>query len=155
MRGYPRLLAAITTALFLCVAGASADTRGLTIKLKASEAKDAPVTEEVRLYGSSHALVIGIDAYAGGWPRLKKAVEDAHAVAEELRGKGFEFTLKTNLNAEAMRTTLREFFAIKGADPEARLLLWYAGHGHTINGEGFLVLRSLDQSCSAVDRSLC
>lgn len=139
MRGYPCLLAAITTAMFLFATGASADTRGLTIKLKASEAKDAPVTEEVRLYGSSHALVIGIDKYTGGWPRLRKAVEDARAVAKELRGKGFEVTLKTNLNAEALRTTLREFFAIKGADPEARLFLWFAGHGHTINGEGFLV----------------
>ena len=28
---------------------------------------------------------------------------------------------------------------IKGADPEARLFVWYAGHGHTQGGEGFLV----------------
>ena len=44
-----------------------------------------------------------------------------------------------NQKAEALRATLREFFAIKGADPNARLMLWFAGHGHTINGEGFLV----------------
>ena len=65
-RGYMRFLALATAALFLCLTGASADTRGLTVKIKASEAKDAPVTEEVRLYGSSHALVIGIDKYTGG-----------------------------------------------------------------------------------------
>ena len=66
MRGYPCLLAIIITALLLSAKGAPADTRGLTIKLKASEAKNAPVTQEVRLYGSSRALVIGIDAYTGG-----------------------------------------------------------------------------------------
>ena len=53
-------------AMFLFATGASADTRGLTIKLKASEPKNVPVTQEVRLYGSSHALVIGIDALTGG-----------------------------------------------------------------------------------------
>ena len=38
MRRYLRFLAMVTAALFLSTAGASADTRGLTIKLKASEA---------------------------------------------------------------------------------------------------------------------
>ena len=119
MRGMLRLLALAT--LLLGTAGASADARGLTIKLKASEAPGAADAGEVQLYKSSHALVIGIDRYTGGWPRLRKAVEDAHAVAEELRSKGFAVTVKTNLKAEVLRTTLREFFALKGADPEARL----------------------------------
>ena len=38
-----------------------------------------------------------------------------------------------------MQKALKEFFALKGADPEARLFLWYAGHGHTLKDEGFLV----------------
>jgi formylglycine-generating enzyme required for sulfatase activity len=38
-----------------------------------------------------------------------------------------------------MRQALHEFFALKGADFDARLFLWYAGHGHSIAGEGFLV----------------
>ena len=46
MRGYLRFLAMVTTALFLCATGASADTRGLTIKLKASEAKVAPESKQ-------------------------------------------------------------------------------------------------------------
>ena len=63
-------------ALLLVEAGAaSAETRGLTIQLKASEARDAPVAAEVRLYGASHALVIGIDTYTNGWPRLSNAVK--------------------------------------------------------------------------------
>ena len=67
------------------------------------------------------------------------AVADARAIAEELRERGFEVTLRTNLNSASLDRVLKEFFVIQGADPEARLFLWFAGHGHTINGEGFLI----------------
>jgi hypothetical protein len=135
-----KLLAAVMAVGLMAsqVAGA-ATSRGVQVTLKASEKPNAPVVETVQLYGASHALVIGIDAYTGGWPRLRNAVKDARVVAQELKRKGFQVTIKTDLKANALRSTLREFFAIKGADPDARLLLWYAGHGHTVNGEGFLV----------------
>ncbi len=125
--------------ILLSISGAEAATRGVTVKLKASEVPGAPVAEEVTLYGASHALVIGIDDYTAGWPRLANAVRDAELVADELRRRGFDVTLKTDLNSLELQRTLREFFAIRGQDPEARLLLWFAGHGHTVGGEGFLV----------------
>ena len=93
----------------------------------------------MRHYRSSRALVIGIDAYTAGWPRLDMAVPDARAVAQELESRGFDVTLRTNLNSADLDRTLKEFFAIQGADPEAYLFLWYTGHGHTINSEGLLV----------------
>ena len=120
-------------------AGAAAETRGLTIQLKANEAKDAPVAGEVRLYGASYALVIGIDKYTGGWPRLSNAVKDARLVAAELERKGFEVTLKTNLAAAELEGAFKEFFIVKGADPTARLFVWYAGHGYSEDDEGFLI----------------
>ena len=129
----------IAIGLMISTATLAAGSRGVTVKLKASEAANAAVADTVQLYGASHALVIGIDKYTNGWSRLSNAVEDARVVAKELERQGFEVALKTDLKADALRTTLREFFAIKGADPDARLLLWYAGHGHTIGGEGFMV----------------
>ncbi len=87
------------------------------------------------------ALIIGIDDYNGGWPRLDNAVNDARAIAEALPSLGFEVDLRTNVTSEELHRLLLEFFVIKGADPEARLLLWYAGHGETIDGEGYLVPR--------------
>jgi len=93
----------------------------------------------MRHYQSSRALVIGTDAYTAGWPRLNMAVADARAVAQELESRGFDVTLRTNLNSADLDRTLKEFFAIQGAYPKARLFLWYTGHGHTINGEGFSV----------------
>ena len=117
----------------------AAPNRGISVQLRTSEAAGAPVSDTVQLYEKSYALVIGIDNYTGGWPRLNEAVQDAEAVAEGLKAKGFEVALAPNLGSSQLREKLRSFFAIKGSDPNARLLLWFAGHGHTINGEGFLV----------------
>ena len=140
MRHVSSALTAIIVAVGVGIcATASADTRGISVQLRASDDANAPVTETVKLYGSSHALVIGIDRYTGGWSRLSNAVNDARAVAEELDRQGFDVTLKTDLTATRLDQSLKEFFAIKGNDPDARLLLWYAGHGHTLRGEGYLV----------------
>ena len=130
--------------LFLLLAmaisfGVLAETRGIAVMLRADESRNAPVAETVELYGGSYALVIGIDNYTGGWPRLSSAVNDARAVADELDRQGFDVTLETDLTASRLDRSLKEFFAIKGSDPDARLLLWFAGHGHTLRGEGFLV----------------
>ena len=112
---------------------------GVFVDVKESDASDARVVERWKLYGSSHALVIGIDDYTGGWPKLRNAVRDARSIADELERHGFQVTLKTDLDARELRDTLRAFYVLRGADPEARLLLWFAGHGHSIDDEGFLV----------------
>lgn len=118
---------------------ALSESRGLTVELRTAPRHDAPVAGTVALYDNSYALVIGNDAYTNGWPRLSNAVADATEVALALDRAGFEVTLETDLDSAGLRRTLRQFFAIKGSDPEARLLVWYAGHGHSIDGEGFLV----------------
>ena len=132
-------LAAVAVMLVGAGDAGSQESRGVTVTVRTSERADAPVSEKVTLYGSSHALVIGIDDYTQGWPRLRNAVADARSVAGALEERGFDVTLKTDLKAVELQRTLKEFFAIKGADADARLVLWYAGHGHTIGGEGFLV----------------
>ena len=139
-----RVLRLLTIGLPLLALGlaasAEAGTRGgLTVPIRESEAPDARVVQEIELYHESYALVIGIDDYTSGWPRLSMAVKDAKAVAAALETKGFIVTLVTNPNAAELERTLKEFFVIKGEDPQARLFLWYAGHGHTEDGEGYLV----------------
>jgi len=134
----------LTLTLFSAVAltlplASSAEMRGVSVQLRAGESVDAPVTKTVNLYAKSYALVIGIDNYTGGWMKLSNAVEDAREIADELAKRGFDVTFKQDLNADEMRKQLKEFFALKGADSEARLFLWYAGHGHTLKGEGYLV----------------
>ena len=114
-------------------------TRGIPVKLRASENPNAPVTQTVKLYSKSYALVIGIDNYTGGWPRLSNAVKDARLVARELENKGFDVTLEENLNSRSLKEAFEKFFVFKGANPNARLFVWFAGHGYTLDGEGYLV----------------
>ena len=118
----------------------AAGSRGVTVKLKASEAANAADAGEVRLYESSHALVIGIDAYRDrAWPRLSKGVSDARAVAAALEERGFEVTLHINLTGDALEKAFEDFFIEKGSNRDARLFAWYGGHGHTIDEEGYLI----------------
>jgi len=92
---------------------------------------------------SSHALVIGIDGYSDGWSKLAQARSDAVAVADELKRHGFQVTLRTDrdarLDKRALEVLIDDFVYGPGTDPNARLLIWFAGHGHTIDGEGYLV----------------
>jgi hypothetical protein len=134
-----RIITWLLAALILIPIQASAASRGLELELKSSDKPNAAPAGSVQLYQASYALVIGIDRYTNGWPALRNAVNDARAVATKLKDHGFDVTLRENLGADDFRRTLREFFARTGRDPEARLLLWYAGHGHTVDGEGFLV----------------
>jgi uncharacterized caspase-like protein len=122
--------------------------RGIVVKIRTEDSISAPVSETLQLYGKSYALVIGIDKYTNGWPPLHNAVSDAHEVATELESRGFEVAFKKDTKSNELQQSLKQFFAIKGSDPEARLLLWYAGHGHTIKGEGFLVPADAPQPIS-------
>lgn len=91
-------------------------------------------------FTASHALVIGIDNYSGGWKQLKNGVADAIAVEKALKASGFaEVTLVTDPDRDALVDALEDFVYGPGADPDARLIIWFAGHGHTIDGEGYLV----------------
>ncbi len=125
--------------MFFFATSAQSAGRGVSVKLKKSEKPGASSAGEVRLYNSSYALVIGIDDYTNGWPRLSGAVNDARVVAKELENHGFDVTLETNLDSEQLKDVLNKFFIFKGENPEARLFVWFAGHGHTLNDEGYLV----------------
>jgi Caspase domain len=111
---------------------ALAQTRGLFM-LTPTDTKQ-PVT----IYQKSYALVIGIDRYTGGWPRLSNAVADAKAVAAELTERNFDVTTVLNPGSAELRRRLEDFIFDKGRDRSARLFIWFAGHGHTIKGEGYL-----------------
>ena len=102
--------------------------------------------ETVKLYSASKALVIGIDHYSEGWPKLSGAIKDAKAVAEALKLQGFEVTPIFDPTQDELERAFRDFFIKAGADPQARLFVWFAGHGHTIKNaggddEGYIVPR--------------
>lgn len=88
-----------------------------------------------RVYGRSHAVVIGIDEYQRV-PKLGGAVRDAEVVAASLEARGFEVT--TLLDEQATRTNIAaelgdRLYARVG--PEDRVLVFFAGHGYS-TGDG-------------------
>lgn len=99
-------------------------------------------------YANSWALVIGINAYQRV-PPLQHAREDAEAVAQVLQQR-FAFhpdRINLLLDEQATRDAIREHY-LAFADPmrtgpDDRLIVFFAGHGHTATGRrgevGFLV----------------
>jgi len=109
---------------------------------------EAKTVESLRPeYTDSHALIIGINEYQHTSP-LHYAVSDAEAIASRLIERfGFPAANVTRLiDGTATRDAIREAYlslAGDGTAPDDRVLVFYAGHGHTIFGRrgevGYLV----------------
>ena len=87
------------------------------------------------LYAASHAVVIGIDAYQN-LPKLRAAVADARAVAEELRRRGMSVRLL--LDQQATRRGLVQVLGDQlrhVVGREDRVLIYFAGHGVSVGEE--------------------
>lgn len=97
----------------------------------------------------SLAVVIGIDAYGPGIPRLTTAVNDAARLADLLRdAHGYETILLTgevsapSVTQERLRALFTEELPARLGDDD-RLLVYFAGHGVALDGKdgpaGYLV----------------
>ena len=105
-------------------------------------------------YGASRALVIGIDKYKTASP-LSYAVNDAVSIRDLLVSKfGFPESRATLLTDEAAtrQAVLKAFlrFANEDVEVDDRLIVFFAGHGHTRTGSrgeiGFLVPHDADMA---------
>ena len=88
-------------------------------------------------YGRAWAVVIGINEYAVGIPRLHYAVADAQAIGDALEAEGFNVIRL--LNQEATGWRIREVLGDELPSrirPEDRLVVFYAGHGESRSIEG-------------------
>ncbi len=91
-----------------------------------------PGTPKQNLYAQSHALVIGASNYRNGWSRLPGVVGDVKAVVEVLVKQGFSVTQLADPSRDQLDAALRNFVAQHGQVPANRLLVYFAGHGHTL-----------------------
>lgn len=90
-----------------------------------------PLSAQERL-----ALVIGNDQY-NSVVDLRKAVADAEAVSDKLRGLGFETIEGLNLDRRGMNQRISEFTSRLEAGDTA--FVFFAGHGVEIDGENYLL----------------
>jgi hypothetical protein len=97
------------------------------------------------------ALVIGNDNYATV-PKLKKAVNDASAMAVELRNAGFEVTLQKDLTFRGMVKAVDSFASsITGGD---EVVVFFAGHGVQLKSGNYLLPIDIEtESVSEVEKT--
>jgi hypothetical protein len=89
-------IAVIFSFLWISSTLATSETRGIRFKLRSKESPGAPVAEEVNLYGSSYALVIGIDNYTQEWPRHSNAISDGKLRNTDYNRGDFVFLLASS-----------------------------------------------------------
>jgi formylglycine-generating enzyme required for sulfatase activity len=87
--------------------------------------------QEIDLYAESHALVIGVRKYTNGWSELPGAENDAEAIRDLLQRQGFEVTVSRSPTKAPLYEALDTFINERGFDRNNRLLIYFAGHGHT------------------------
>jgi|GEM_PF-3724354 len=84
-------------------------------------------------YSSSHALLIGVSAYEdSGWSPLPSIDKELASVRSMLLRAGFDVETASNLSGRELQNTLYDFVAEKGYDENNRLLIYFAGHGETV-----------------------
>jgi uncharacterized caspase-like protein len=87
---------------------------------------------QVLLYQESHALLIGVSEYMGGWPNLPGVREDINEVKVALEEKGFHTVIVMNPTRVELRDSIENFINLYGQDLDNRLIFYFAGHGHTM-----------------------
>ncbi len=94
-----------------------------------------------QLYRASRALLIGVSDYTAGWPDLESIPSELETVEDLLKSQGFSVEKHMNPDARQLKRVFEDFIAKYGYDPEARLLFFFSGHGHTrMDGaKGYLV----------------
>lgn len=83
-----------------------------------------------------HALVIGNDAYES-LPPLKKARNDADAVAAALEAQGFAVMLLRDAGRRAMTRSISDLAG--QIAPGDEVLFYFAGHGVEVGGRNYLL----------------
>ncbi len=115
-------------AALACVSPIRAQTpRGVQLL----EVRD-PHGDQAVLYRESHALVIGVSEYRETWPDLPGVREDVEAVAAALESHGFQVTRVNNPTFAELDRAFRDFIRRHAMAPDHRILVYFAGHGHTV-----------------------
>lgn len=92
-----------------------------------------PAGEEVLEIGDSYALLIGASKYTQGWRPLPGVERDMVELERVFAAHGFDVRVVPDPDAEELRDAFENFIRDYGRDETNRLLIYFAGHGHTIS----------------------
>lgn len=114
---------------FLFISTSDAD-RGIQVTYKDDTGK-----KQSFLYNKSYALLIGVSNYTNGWPVLPGVLKDIKLVKEGLEKQGFETVVAIDPNRRELEDIFHNFITQYGKHKDNRLLIYFAGHGHTLKLE--------------------
>ncbi|MGF1506491.1 MAG: caspase domain-containing protein [Anaerolineae bacterium] len=85
-------------------------------------------------YEKSYALVIGIDSYRDpALVPLGQAEDDAAQLADLLESERYNFSVRRLLGEEATKRAIqRSLYQLRKTEPDARVLVYFSGHGYTV-----------------------
>lgn len=85
------------------------------------------------LYAESHALLVGESSYApgSGWNRLANIPAELNALGAALQLQGFHVIRHDDLKPSELSTAIECFVKGYGYRRDARILIYFAGHGFT------------------------
>src|SRR6266851_4128105 len=100
------------------------------------------------------ALVVGIDTYDNFSPdlQLKKAVNDARAVAATFKELGFQVITAENVKRDAFLKAWQRF--LDTIQPGDVTVLYFAGHGFEINSANYVLTRDAPMSAGTGQEAL-
>lgn len=128
MLKYKMVWVGLFAALALNPVGAEEVRRNARVVEITLPGKSTPQT----LYSQSYALVIGASKYRNGWSELPGVLDDVKAVSAALKKQGFEITSVLNPTRDQLDKALRDFVSKNGSKADNRLIVYFAGHGHTL-----------------------
>ncbi|GEM_PF-6410564 len=110
-----------------------AEERGIVPVPKYYSSQRKPIEEKTlqKNYQGSYALVIGVSDYKSGWPDLPGVNKDIEEVKSALVRMGFLVTVVNNPAKADLEDAFDNFISRYGLEEGNRLLIYFAGHGHT------------------------
>jgi len=114
------------------VAGRASTPARIFVKRKVDEPENPPGKSGSLSYEASRALLIGVSAYGKGWRRLPGVQREIEQVRAVLRKHGFEIEVVMDPTRADFDHAMRRFIKEWGQSPDNRLVVYFAGHGHTL-----------------------
>ena len=134
--------ALLLAALPQFAAAQSGQVAGTSSTVSGGDAYRTAVASDVGVYAGSHALVIGINSYAGQWQPRASAISDANEVATSLKRLGFSVDKVLDPDRSKLDNAFARFLQGPGSASNARLVIWFSGQAVTEDGKGHLLSMS-------------
>src|ERR1700687_4700177 len=97
----------------------------------------APILPSVAAAADRFALVIGNAKYPDAEAPLKEPINDARAIADELKRDGFTVDIGANLTGETMRRALDKLYG--RVKPGSVALIFFSGFGVQSSRQSFMI----------------